>query len=85
MVVYVHIPASLKVPRSLCGVYSLTMWISSSPTELIKAVSTYTFAFAVLGTETSVVPIEETVRAFNFVIEKGWVRVSPMGSVPTWS
>ena len=53
------------------------MWISSLPTELIKAVGTHTPAFTVPVTETLSVPIEETVRAFNFVIDKGWVRISP--------
>jgi aryl-alcohol dehydrogenase-like predicted oxidoreductase len=28
----------------------------------------------VRGSDTWLVPIEETVRAFNYVIEKGWVR-----------
>ena len=44
----------------------------------------YKSAFVVQTNDLRLVPIEETVRAFNYVIEKGWVRIIPTNTVSSW-
>ena len=56
------------------------MWTSSSPTAPILPVSAeHTLTLGALTNQRTLVPMEEVVRAFNWVIEKGWVSLSILG------
>lgn len=71
-----HVPiASSRDPRHLWNVLVLTMLTLSSLTVQMYQARYLLLSKAVAyNSICQIVPMEETVRAFSWVIEKGWVR-----------
>ena len=54
----------------------LILFLPTAATTLVRAIG---IIFEIFSSEVflETVPMEEIVRAFNFVIEKGWVGIRP--------